>query len=85
MPRLQQIEVGFQVFSDEGGEEFGAVQALEPQGRPALTVYVENKGAFEVPYLAIKSVHDQKVILDLTQVASSLRDAIKHAHDSETF
>lgn len=83
MPRMQLIEVGFQVFTEEGGEGFGAIQAVEPNGRPALTVYVENKGAFDVPYLAIKSVHDQKVILDASQLEQPLRDAIAHAHDRE--
>jgi hypothetical protein len=76
--------VGFQVFVSEGGDAFGAVQALEPAGKPEITVYIENKGAFAVPYMAIKAVHDQKVILDMAELAQPVRDAIAHAHDRET-
>ena len=30
----EKIEVGFQTFVSDGGEEFGAVRAVSPQGRP---------------------------------------------------
>lgn len=83
MPRLQQIEVGFKVFASEGGEGFGAIQAVEPNGRPEMTVYIENHGTFDVPYLVIESVHDQKVIVDLAKLPQPMRLAIEHAHDQE--
>ena len=78
--RPDAIEIGYQVFGSEGGEEFGAVR----QVRPELIIYVENAGDFPVPFHSVKAVHDGKVILDLAEVDGSLRDAIKHAHERET-
>ena len=43
------IEIGYQAFVSEGGEEFGAVRAVSPNGRPELVIYVENAGEFVVP------------------------------------
>src|SRR3989442_2927920 len=40
------IEVGYQVFVSDGGEEFGAVREVSPNGRPELVIYVENGGDF---------------------------------------
>jgi hypothetical protein len=40
------IEVGFQTFVSDGGEEFGAVREVRPNGRPELVIYVENAGDF---------------------------------------
>jgi hypothetical protein len=77
------IEAGFQVFSDEGGEEFGAVREVRPAGRPEIVVYVENFGEAVIPLGAVKSVHDQKVVLDAKRLDRRLRLAIGHAHDSE--
>ena len=80
---IDTIQVGYQVFSKEGGEEFGAVRAVERGHRPQIVVYVENAGDFVVLPNAIKAVHDQKVILDLSLVDVGLRNAVTHAHDSE--
>ena len=77
------FETGFQVFADDGGEEFGAVRAVRPGGRAELVIYVENAGEFIVPLAAVKSVHSQKVILDLKQLDRRLREAIRHAHEGE--
>jgi hypothetical protein len=38
------IEIGYQAFVSDGGEEFGAVRAVSPNGRPELVIYVENAG-----------------------------------------
>jgi hypothetical protein len=80
---IETIQVGFQVYSKEGGEEFGAVRSVERGHRPQLLVYVENAGDFVVLPDAIKAVHDQKVIVDLTKVGADMRNAVTHAHDRE--
>ena len=79
----EKIEVGFQTFLSDGGEEFGAVRAVRPNGRPTLSVYVENAGEFEVPLGAVESVHSEKVILTCAKLDRRLREAIGHAHDAE--
>ncbi len=35
------IEIGYQAFVSDGGEEFGAVRAVSPNGRPELVIYVD--------------------------------------------
>ena len=77
---MQQVEVGYQTFVADGGEEFGAVREVSRDG---LVVYVENAGEFEVPWNAVRSVHFQKVILDCDKLDPRLLAAIGHAHDSE--
>jgi len=79
----EKIEVGFQTFVSDGGEEFGAVRAVSPQGRPELVIYVENAGDFAVPLDAVESVHSGKVIFKCARLDPSLRQAIGHAHDAE--
>ena len=32
------IEIGYQAFVSDGGEEFGAVRAVSPKGRPELVI-----------------------------------------------
>jgi len=75
------IEVGYQAFVSDGGEEFGAVREVSPNGRPELVIYVENAGDFVVPISAVEAVHSQKVILDCGKLERRLRQAIGHAHD----
>ena len=75
------IEVGYQAFVSDGGEEFGAVRAVSPNGQPELLIYVENAGDFVVPLSEV--VHSQKVILSCGKLDRSLRQAIGHAHDAE--
>jgi hypothetical protein len=36
------IGIGYQTFVSDGGEEFGAVREVSPNGRPELVIYVEN-------------------------------------------
>jgi len=77
---MQRIEIGYQAFASDGGEEFGAVrQILEKE----FVVYVENAGDFVVPIEAVQNVHAQKVVLDYEKLDPNLREAIKHAHDAE--
>ncbi|MDQ3830598.1 MAG: hypothetical protein M3361_15105 [Candidatus Tectomicrobia bacterium] len=76
------IEIGFQVYAEEGGETFGAVRGLVPQTK-ALVVYIENAGDFEVPAEAVRRVHDGKVIVDVGRLDTRLRAAIAQAHDRE--
>ena len=79
----EKIEVGFQTFVSDGSEEFGAVRAVKPQGRPELAIYVENAGDFTVPLDAVESVHSGKVIFKCSKLDRRLRHAIGHAHDAE--
>ena len=77
------IEVGYQAFVSDGGEEFGAVREVSPNGRPELVIYVENAGEFVVPLSAVEAVHSQKVVLTCRKLDHRLRQAIGHAHDAE--
>jgi hypothetical protein len=79
----EKVEVGFQAFVSDGGEEFGAVRAIAPGRRCVLVIYVENAGDFEVPLDAVESVHSEKVILRCGKLERRLREAIGHAHDAE--
>jgi hypothetical protein len=83
MTKLPLIKEGFQAFSSEGGDEFGAVRAVAPGGLPEIVVYVENSGDFTIPLSAIQSVHDGKVIIDLAKVDGLVRAAISRAHNRE--
>ncbi|MCC7251319.1 MAG: hypothetical protein IT540_05530 [Hyphomicrobium sp.] len=74
------IQRDFMVFLAEGQEGIGAVHDISED---ALSVYVENFGEFLVPLAAVRSVHDQKVILDRDQVSDKLLRAASHAHDNE--
>jgi hypothetical protein len=81
--KLPLIEVGYQAFARDGGEEFGAVRQVVPAGRPEIVVYVENTGDFVIPLSAIIAVHSQKVIVDVDQLEERVRVAIGRAHDAE--
>jgi hypothetical protein len=79
----ENIQVGYQAFVSDGGEEFGAVRQVSPNGEPVLVIYVENAGEFVVPFEAVASVHSQKVVLECSKLDARLRRAIGHAHDAE--
>jgi hypothetical protein len=51
------IEIGYQAFVSDGGEEFGAVRAVSPNSWPELVIYMENAGDFVVPLSAVEAVH----------------------------
>jgi len=74
------IDVGYQTFVSDGGEEFGAVRAVTPD---FVLVWVENAGEFRVPMDAVQDVHSQKVIFDCRKLDRRIRAAIGHAHESE--
>ncbi len=74
------IEVGYQAFVSDGGEEFGAVRALTPH---EVVVWVENAGEFRLPLAAVKEVHSAKVIFDCAKLDRRVREAIGHAHEAE--
>ena len=79
----EKIQVGFQAFTSDGGEEFGAVRAVSPAGRPEMVIYVENAGDFTVPLSAVEAVHSEKVVLNCAKLDRRLREAIGHAHEKE--
>jgi len=76
----EKIQIGFQAFTSDGGEEFGAVRKVTPH---ELTIYVENAGDFTVPMNAVEAVHSEKVVVNCAKLDSRLRKAIGHAHDKE--
>lgn len=76
------IEVGFQAFTSDGGEEFGAIRAISRDSKE-LIVYVENAGEFTVPTSAVVSVQSEKVTFDCGKLDARLQKAIGHAHDAE--
>jgi hypothetical protein len=79
----QDIQIGFQVFLEDGGDEVGAVRDLGDD-RPEIIIYVENRGEIAIPMTAVKAVHYEKVILDVTALPKKIRVAMGHAHDKET-
>ncbi len=81
--KLPLIEVGYQVFTRDGGEEVGAVRQVVPNDRPEIVVYIENTGDFVIPLDAITAVHSQKVVVDLAKLDPRIQVAINRAHDAE--
>jgi hypothetical protein len=81
--KAKAIDIGSQVYFEEGGKDFGAVRQVAPGGRDELVVYIENGGDFVVPLRAVRSAHDAKVILDRAELDQRVLDAISHAHDNE--
>jgi hypothetical protein len=78
----EDIQVGYQVFTSDGGDEVGAVRGVL-RDRRRLVVYIINTGDCEIPFDDIAAVHSQKVILKWDKLTPELRDAIRHAHDAE--
>jgi hypothetical protein len=78
---MTKVEIGFQAFVSDGGEEFGAVRDVRPNGD--IVVYVENGGDYNVPAAAVHAVHAGKVVFDCAKLDARLRAAIGHAHDGE--
>ncbi len=74
------IEREYMVFLAEGEEGIGAVHDVTAE---ALSVYVENFGEFFVPRRAVKSVHDQKVVLDRALVSRKFLRAVQYARVAE--
>ncbi|MDX2202902.1 MAG: hypothetical protein NW223_09130 [Hyphomicrobiaceae bacterium] len=70
---------GYELFLTGETRAFGAVIAVAP----ALRIYVENAGEFDLPVDAVVGVHDEKVIIDPAKVDAALLRAVRHAHDAE--
>lgn len=75
------VQVGFQVYLSEGGEEVGAVREV---AKDHVVVYVENAGEFKIHGPEVKSAHDGKLILDPKKLSPEMLAATAHAHDLET-
>lgn len=78
----EQINEGFMVFVSDGAEGIGSVRQIR-HGLPELVVYIENGGDFVIPLSAVKAVHSDKVVLDFDRLDLRVRNAIRHARDSE--
>src|SRR5918993_928908 len=83
MEQKRKIEIGSQVYLEEGGDPCGAVRDVRLENRDEITIYVENSGEFIVSLDAVGAAHDGKVILDRARLDQSLLDAVAHAHDAE--
>jgi hypothetical protein len=78
---LFQVDIGFQVYFEEGGEEIGAVRDVRPDH---IVVYVEGAREFTVLGNAVRAAHDGKLVLDPTKVEPALLAAARRAHENET-
>lgn len=76
----ERIEIGYHAFVEDGGEDVGAVRAVDAD---TVTVWIENTGDVTLPRSAIREVHAQKVIIDCARLTPEIRAAIGHAHDAE--
>ena len=74
------IQPGVMAFVTEGREGIGAVRSVTAR---SMTIFIENAGEFAVPLSSVRSVHDQKVILDRASLDPALLRALGHSHDSE--
>ncbi len=79
--RTFHIQVGDQVFLEEGGEEVGAVRKV---AKDHVVIYVEGSGDFTLKGPEIAAAHDGKLRLDPTKLEPSLLQAAQAAHDAET-
>jgi hypothetical protein len=76
-----QVQIGDQLFLEEGGDEIGAVRAIAPDH---LVVYIEAAGDFDVPGTWVRSAHHGKVVLDPKKIDNpAILRAAAHAHDNE--
>jgi hypothetical protein len=83
MDQKRDIEIGSQVYLEEGGDSCGAVRDVRRGNGDEITIHVENSGEFIVSMDAVRAAHDGKVILDRARLDQSLLDAVAHAHDAE--
>ena len=76
------IEIEYQTFVSDGGEEFGAVREVSERQARAGDLRGEC-GRICCALFAVEAVHSQKVILNRPKLERRLRRAIGHAHDAE--
>ena len=81
MTQSVQVQVGDKLFEKEDGRPFGAVMEVHAHD---LVVDIEGSGPTTLAAAAVRAVHDAKVIVDVAQLPSELRERIAHAHDRET-
>jgi hypothetical protein len=74
------VNVGDQVFVEEGADPVGAVRKVHPQ---ELVVFFEGTGDLPVPARAVAAVHDGKVVLDAGALSPELLRAVTSAHAGE--
>lgn len=79
---LETIEVGFQVFTRDGGQDIGAVRSVD-RAKHTISVYIENAGDFTVAASGIRAVRDGMVILDTSNLSASVKQAVARAHSGE--
>jgi hypothetical protein len=79
--RTFHIQVGDQVFLEEGGEEIGAVRKV---AKDHVVIYVEGSGDFTLSGPEIAAAHDGKLRLDPSKLEPTLMAAAQAAHDAET-
>ena len=79
--RTFHVQVGDQVFLEEGGEEIGAVRRV---AKDHVVIYVEGSGDFTLTGPEIAAVHDGKVRLDPDKLDAALLAAAQSAHLQET-
>lgn len=77
-----EVDVGFQVYLRDGGEEIVAVRSVAPDH---VVVYVEGAKDFVIPGTAVKAAHAGKLILDPSKVNPDVLEAARHAHESEIY
>jgi hypothetical protein len=75
------VKIGDQLFQSEDGAAFGAVVGVHEH---ELLVEIEGVGQRVLPGVAVRSVHDGKLIVDISQLPADLQKSITHAHDRET-
>ena len=75
------VELGAQVYLEEGGEAMGAVREISAGH---ILVFVEGAGDFVVKPPGVRAAHDGKVILDPANLDPALLDAARHVHEHET-
>ena len=75
------VKIGDQLFQREDGAAFGAVVGVHEH---ELLVEIEGVGQAVLPGASVRSVHDGKLIVDISQLPAALQTSITHAHDRET-
>jgi hypothetical protein len=75
------VQIGDQLFLEEGGEEVGAVRKVAPDH---LVVYIEAAGDFTVPGPWVRAAHDGKVVVDPALCDGEFLAAARSAHERET-
>ncbi len=82
MTKRVAIEVGWDVFVEDGATNFGTVRDIHSS---YLVVFIEGHGDAVIDAKAVRDVHHQKVIVELEALAEEVQEAIGHAHDKETY